>query len=113
MKSGCSERCNEYPKPRFTVDLEQDVRIPMTDGVGLYADIYRPRGAGERLPTILIRTPYSKAPYRDGRDSNMKNGIAFMFAGQGFIVVVQDVRGRFRSEASRGCERSRRWLRHC
>ncbi|WP_244662140.1 CocE/NonD family hydrolase [Mesorhizobium huakuii] len=74
----------------------------MTDGVGLYADIYRPRGAGERLPTILIRTPYSKAPYRDGRDSNMKNGIAFMFAGQGFIVVVQDVRGRFRSEGSRG-----------
>lgn len=73
----------------------------MTDGVGLYADIYRPRGAGERLPTILIRTPYSKEPYRDGHDSkhrDTKHAVPYMFAGQGFIVVVQDIRGHFHSE---------------
>ena len=95
----CPWGCADYPKPLYEVDLEQDVRIPMTDGVGLYADIYRPRGVGERLPTILFRTPYSKEPYRDGRDSNT-NAVPYMFAGQGFIVVVQDVRGRFRSEGT-------------
>ena len=89
-----------FPKPRFEVDLEQDVRIAMRDGVGLYADIYRPRGAGEKLPTILIRTQYNKAPYREGRSSKRGNGVAYMFAGQGFSVVVQDMRGRFRSEGN-------------
>jgi hypothetical protein len=69
----------------------------MRDGVGLYADIYRPRGAGKRLPTILIRTPYSKAPYRQ-LDWKSRHGVAYMFASQGFVVIVQDMRGRFRSE---------------
>ncbi|WP_246763624.1 CocE/NonD family hydrolase [Rhizobium sp. 007] len=29
----------------------------MSDGIGLYADIYRPQGVDSRLPAILIRTP--------------------------------------------------------
>ncbi|BCH05313.1 hydrolase (plasmid) [Mesorhizobium sp. 131-2-5] len=89
-----------FPKPHFEVELNKDVRVPMRDGVGLYADIYQPRGAGEKLPTILIRTQYDKTPYQDGRDSKMRNGVAYMFAGQGFTVVVQDARGRFRSEGN-------------
>ncbi|PTE06190.1 CocE/NonD family hydrolase, partial [Mesorhizobium helmanticense] len=86
-----------FPKPRFDVNLEEDVRIPMRDGVGLFADIYRPLGAGDRLPTILIRTQYDKAPYRE-RGSKTHDGVACQFASQGFTVVVQDIRGRFRSE---------------
>lgn len=85
-----------YPGPHFEVDLEKDVRIPMSDGIGLYADIYRPRGAGERLPTILIRTQYNKAPYRE-RGLAKRGDVAYMFASQGFAVVVQDIRGRFSS----------------
>ncbi|TIL34590.1 CocE/NonD family hydrolase [Mesorhizobium sp.] len=86
-----------FPKPLFEVDLEKDVCIPMRDEVGLYADIYRPRGARHRLATILIRTQYNKAPYRE-RDSKTCEGVAYQFASQGFTVVVQDIRGRFRSE---------------
>lgn len=86
-----------YPQPRYAVDLEKDVRIPMRDGIGLYADIYKPRGVGDRLPTILIVTPYSKAPYRESRLNTYK-GVAHMFASQGFAVAVADMRGRFRSE---------------
>ncbi|MER8614797.1 CocE/NonD family hydrolase [Mesorhizobium sp. M1216] len=71
----------------------------MRDGVGLRADIYRPRAAGDQLPTILIRTQYDQATYRDGA-SNTKSGLAYMFAGQGFAVVVQDIRGRFGSEGT-------------
>ena len=88
-----------FPKPRFEVDLQKDVRVAMRDGVGLYADIYRPRGAGERMPTIMLRTQYDKAPYRDPA-SKTGSGVAHMFAGQGFTVVVQDIRGRFRSEGT-------------
>lgn len=88
-----------FPKPLFKVDLETDVRVAMRDGVGLYADIYRPRETGEQLPTILIRTQYDKAPYRASA-SETKSGLAYMFAGQGFAVVVQDIRGRFRSEGT-------------
>ena len=41
------------PKPRYEVDLQKDVRVSMSDGVGLYADVYRPIGADQRLPTML------------------------------------------------------------
>jgi len=86
-----------FPQPLYDVDLAEDVRIPMSDGVGLYADIYHPRGVGEALPTILIRTQYDKAPYRQ-RGLQTRPGVAHMFAGQGFAVVVQDIRGLNRSE---------------
>ena len=39
----------------YDIDLQFDVKIPMRDGIGLSADIYRPRAAG-RFPTILLRT---------------------------------------------------------
>ncbi|UXN57635.1 CocE/NonD family hydrolase [Phyllobacterium zundukense] len=87
-----------FPRPRYEVNIEKDVRIQMSDGIGLYADIYRPQGVDSRLPTILIRTPYSKAPYQERHESAAHSGVAYMFAGQGFAVVVQDVRGRYSSE---------------
>tara|TARA_B100000686_G_scaffold334539_1_gene401942 strand:+ start:272 stop:463 length:192 start_codon:yes stop_codon:yes gene_type:complete len=39
----------------YDIDLQFDVKIPMRDGIGLSADIYRPRAAG-RFPKILLRT---------------------------------------------------------
>ena len=39
----------------YDIDLQLDVKIPMRDGIGLSADIYRPRTAG-RFPTILLLT---------------------------------------------------------
>ncbi|CDM60147.1 MULTISPECIES: CocE/NonD family hydrolase [Rhizobium] len=64
----------------------------------LYADIYRPQGVDSRLLTILIRIPYSKAPYQDRRKSAARSGVAYMLPGQGFAVVVQDVRDQYSSE---------------
>lgn len=94
-----NEEATPFPKPRYEVAVEKDVRIPMHDGVGLYADIFRPRGVAGPLPTIMIRTQYNKAAYREGGLKTTK-GVAHMFAGQGFAVVTQDVRGRFRSEGT-------------
>jgi uncharacterized protein len=78
------------PAPKYEVDVTRDLWIPMRDGVRLAADLYRPKGVSGPLPVILMRTPYNKElwPLRDGR----------FFAGQGFAVVVEDFRGRFKSE---------------
>ena len=58
------------------------------DGVTLYADIYRPAGEGP-FPVLLQRTPY---------DKNNASVFAHQAVARGFMVVVQDVRGRYTSE---------------
>ncbi|WP_320669476.1 CocE/NonD family hydrolase [Patulibacter defluvii] len=68
-----------------------DVAARMRDGVTLRADVYRPAAAG-RWPTLLTRTPYDK---RRPRASATIDPVAAARAG--FLVVVQDVRGRFAS----------------
>lgn len=74
---------------------EADVLLPMRDGVRLAADIYRPaldgRPAPGRFPALLERTPYDK------RRPDMTAAAKF-FARHGYVVVLQDVRGRFASE---------------
>ncbi|MCS6881392.1 MAG: CocE/NonD family hydrolase [Oscillochloridaceae bacterium] len=83
------------PPAQHAVAVERNIRVPMPDGVTLYADRYLPRASG-RFPTILVRTPY-------GRPSELRalgpfaGLIARLFAGQGYNVVVQGVRGRYRS----------------
>lgn len=74
------------PTGEFTV--EEDVQVPMQDGVKLVADVYRPEGEGP-FPTILVRTPYDRS------SEGVANGARF--AKRGYTVVVQDVRGRFDS----------------
>jgi putative CocE/NonD family hydrolase len=70
--------------------LETDVPATMRDGVVLRADVLRPEGPG-RFPAILIRSPYGKA--YEWRDS-----FAIAAARAGYVVVAQDVRGRYASD---------------
>ncbi len=72
MTSGCPARCNNYPKQRFNVNLDHDVRIPMTDGVGIYADIYRPRGAGSGHQPSCSVHPIAKNLIAMGAIRNMR-----------------------------------------
>ncbi len=71
-----------------TVSVEHNVVMKTRDGVALKADIYRPGGEGS-FPVLLQRTPYNK-----------QNAAEFgrMAVERGFMVVVQDVRGRYESE---------------
>ncbi len=80
------------PAARYQVEVTKNVMVSMRDGVRLAADLYRPEGAGNKLPVILIRTPYNK----DSID--YVTGPAKFFAGQGYVVVTQDVRGKYHSE---------------
>src|SRR5919202_1923624 len=58
------------------------------DGVRLDADIYRPDAAGE-FPVLLMRQPYGRAIA-----STVVYAHPTWYAAQGYIVVIQDVRGR-------------------
>lgn len=80
------------PAAKYKITIQKDAMVAMRDGVRLATDIYRPEGAGDRLPVILMRTPYNKATYGGA------TAPAAFFAGQGYAVVTQDVRGQYGSQ---------------
>ena len=72
-----------------TLIVERDVEITMRDGVVLRADVYRLADETPR-PVLLQRTPYGK---------NVANpAFALTAAERGYVVVIQDTRGRWNSE---------------
>ncbi len=82
--------------PEYPVQLRTDLPIPMPDGITLYADHVAPQAAGP-FPTILIRTPYGR-PSETHLLGPLSTTGAKLFAERGYHVLVQSVRGRFRSE---------------
>jgi putative CocE/NonD family hydrolase len=75
------------------VDVEHGVECAMRDGVVLRADVHRPIGGGAH-PVLLIRLPYDKT----AADSNFGYSHPSWYARQGYMVVVQDTRGRYTSD---------------
>lgn len=74
-------------QPTFEVIEERGVGVPMRDGLKLSTDLYRPK-TDAKAPVILIRTPYKKEMSElDGK----------FYARRGYVVAIQDVRGRFGS----------------
>ena len=69
---------------------DTNVAVPMRDGVILRATVLRPDTAG-RFPTLIYRTPYSAT------EAITDYTIFARAVSQGYAVVVQDVRGRYRS----------------
>jgi uncharacterized protein len=72
-----------------------DVMIPMRDGAKLHAEVWRPRGATGKLPILLQRSPYGFGTQRVTR--SFENEYKEL-AREGFIFVLEDIRGRFGSE---------------
>ncbi len=71
--------------------VENNVAVPMRDGVRLRADVLRPAVAG-RFPVLIYRTPY-------GKDAAQKEYTTFRHAVErGYAVVIVDVRGRYHSD---------------
>src|SRR6266850_4096694 len=72
-------------------------RIPMRDGVRLFTRVYVPKDDSQAWPIILTRTPYALKPY--GADNyNDVSGSFRTLAKDKFILVTEDVRGRYGSE---------------
>ncbi len=77
----------------YEVEVERNVAANMRDGVTLYADIYRPKAVG-KFPVLLRRTPYDKRSTAPGFDMDY----AYRAAARGYVVIIQDVRGRLTSQ---------------
>ena len=83
------------PAPYESIVTERDLMIPTRDGARMATDIYRPARNGvavnERFPVLLQRTPYARSAVA---------GEAEYFAQYGYVVAVQNLRGRFTSEGT-------------
>src|SRR3989442_15320611 len=70
--------------------IDKDVAMQTRDGVTLRADVYRPAAPG-RYPVLLSRLPYDKNLRRRPGDIDV-------FVEHGYVVIMQDTRGRFASD---------------
>lgn len=84
----------------YGVLLASEIMVPMRDGVRMATDVYLPADtaspghrADGQFPVILIRTPYNKR-----EDTSRQLGE--YFAQRGYVVAIQDCRGRYRSEGT-------------
>lgn len=74
-----------------------EYRIPMRDGIRLFTRVYAPKDDTQPWPIVLTRTPYALKPY--GADNYTEPAGSFRtLAKDKFIIVTQDVRGRYGSE---------------
>ncbi|WP_153798307.1 CocE/NonD family hydrolase [Foetidibacter luteolus] len=80
--------------------LKIERMIPMRDGIKLFTAIYMPRDTSEKYPFLIMRTPYSCAPYGEDNYNTRRLGPNRRFAEEKFIFVYQDVRGRYMSEGN-------------
>jgi len=78
---------------------KQEITIPMRDGIKLHTTIYAPKNDSEKHPILITRTPYSCAPYGEGKFSGrLYSSYWKEYLKEGYIFVFQDVRGRWMSE---------------
>ena len=81
-------------RPTDTAWVRTDTLIPMRDGIHLFTVIVVPRGATAPLPILMTRTPYEASG-----NAGMVRRANDLGLG-GYILVFQDIRGRFRSEGT-------------
>ncbi len=94
--AAAAPRPAEPSPPTFDVALEE-AWIPMKDGVRLAADLWRPKGAGDkgRFPVLLEYLPYRKTEGRADRYSFYS-----YFVRRGYVVARVDIRGTGGSEGT-------------
>lgn len=78
---------------------KKEVYITMRDGVKLFTAIYLPKDVTEKHPILMTRTPYSCSPYGEQNfNPNLWTRHWRYYARENYIIVIQDVRGRWMSE---------------
>ena len=89
-----SDVIGQYIKDHYD---KREVQIPMRDGVKLFTAIYTPKDDSKTYPFLIKRTPYSVRPYGEGEMPETL-GPSPELLQDGYIFVLQDVRGTFMSE---------------
>ena len=91
---------NNTQDSNYGIVASQNVMIPMRDGVRLATDIYRPadengNAIDDSFPVIVGRTSYDKS-----NPVIWIEAVAKAFVPRGYVVVLQDLRGRGDSEGT-------------
>jgi len=73
----------------YEVTVQNGVAMERGTAWTLNADIYRPKAEG-KFPVIMMRTPYDKSVGWSASPASRST--------HGYIVIIQDVRGRYTSE---------------
>ncbi|MFQ5878554.1 MAG: CocE/NonD family hydrolase [Dehalococcoidia bacterium] len=93
----------ERSEPKYGIYEENDVRIPMRDGVRLAADILRPYAPG-RYPAIVSTSPYTRQLQRSTVPLGQNEaGISEFWVPRGYAHVLVDVRGSNDSGGTYDC----------
>jgi putative CocE/NonD family hydrolase len=71
-----------------------EAMIPMRDGVKLYTQVDAPAHSAEPLPILILRTPYGLGDLKADQVATALTELS----EDGYIIVRQDIRGRFKSE---------------
>ncbi|MBS1751379.1 MAG: CocE/NonD family hydrolase [Bacteroidetes bacterium] len=77
---------------------KKEVYITMRDGVRLFTSMYIPNDNTTDHPILMTRTPYSCSPYGEDNFRNFWSNHNRQYFKDGYIIVIQDVRGRWMSE---------------
>jgi len=80
--------------------IKKELMIPMRDGVKLFTSVYIPKDNSEKHPILITRTPYSCAPYGANEYRAYYSNHYKEYLKEGYIMVSQDVRGRWMSEGT-------------
>ena len=74
-------------------------QIPMRDGKKLFTALYIPKDTSVTHPILFNRTPYSCYPYGEDKiNARLYDSYWINYLKQGYIIAIQDVRGRWMSE---------------
>ena len=76
--------------------IKKELHITMRDGIRLFTSIYTPKDVSKKYPIMLMRTPYTVAPYGDNIYRTAIQNPTMLH--DGYIFVFQDVRGKWMSE---------------
>ena len=91
-----------YSQNKFLEDnySKKEFRIKMRDGVRLFTTVYSPKDNSVKYPIIIWRTPYSVGPYGEDKFPIYRRETWQHFIDEKYIIVFQDVRGRFMSQGN-------------
>jgi putative CocE/NonD family hydrolase len=85
-------------RPRFDRITDEDVTVPMRDGINLLADVHRP-GTPGRYPVLIAASPYLRQIQNSGAPMGfVEAGASDFFVPRGYVHVIANCRGTSGSE---------------
>ena len=76
---------------------KQEVYIPMRDGVKLFTSVYTPKDTSQTYPMLMMRSPYG-SEWQGEESFTFYLSVYYRYVRENYIMVFQDVRGRYMSE---------------